>query len=414
MSGFLLDPSRWKDRTDQASLAERAAGQAIRSLDKPVPLSAAQLTRIAAQIRADRSSPRPGRFWLTATVAVLLCGGTAAFAAHMNILPRWVTGFEKPRPIAVPTTRPSRPKAGVPARVDVPAPKPIDWPDWSMTTEPSLAQPSLAGPSAFEPESVAPMGKDKVFEPAQPRVAPRRSAAKPLDVQPVLVQPVLVQPLLVQPVIPVLPLPPPPSETVPAFISWPSPSPSAESVNPPGRHYAWVERRAETKRAEPAPVVPVKPADASPPSGGAESPTRYLTEAVRALRVEHSPLAALALLDRYAPRLDNSAFRHEALLLRVEALLKLNRQPDVLRLLDATPLAGVAASRTLLLTRAELRAAAGHCPDSLDDFDRVLAQTDGHDRRALLGRAKCRKQLGDAAGAHADVERYRREFTTQR
>jgi len=382
MSGFLLDPSRWKDRADQASLAERAVGQAIRSLDKPVPLSAAQLTRIAAQIRADRASPRPRRFWLTATVAVLFCGGTAAFAAHMNILPRWVTGIEKPRPMAVPTTRPSRPKAGVPTRVDVLAAKPIDWPDWPMT-------------------------KDKVFEPAQPRVTTRKSAAKPLDVQPLLVHPVLVQP-----VIPALPFPPPPSETAPAFIPLPSPSP--ESVSPPGRHYAWVERRAETKRGESAPIVPVKPADAEPPSGGAESPTRYLTEAVRALRVEHSPQAALALLDRYAPKLDNSAFRHEALLLRVEALLKLNRQPDVLGVLDATPLAGVAASRTLLLTRAELRAAAGHCPDSLDDFDRVLAQTDGHDRRALLGRAKCRKQLGDAAGAHADVERYRREFPTQR
>lgn len=354
MSGFLLDPSRWKDRTDQACLAERAAGQAIRSLDKPEPLSAAQLTRIAAQIRADRSRPSPGRFWLTATVAVLFCGGTAAFAAHMNILPRWVTGIEKPRPTAVPTTRPSLPKAGVPAGVDVPAAKPIAWP---MTAEPSLA------------------------EPAQPRVTTRKSAARPLDVQPLLVQPVPV--------------------TAPAFILLPLP----ESVNRPGRQYAWVERRAETKRAESAPIVPVKPADASPLSGGAESPTRYLTEAVRALRVEHSPQAALALLDRYAPRLNNSAFRHEALLLRVEALLKLNRQPDVLRLLDATALAGVAASRTLLLTRAELRAAAGHCPDSLDDFDRVLAQTDGHDRRALLGRAKCREQLGDAAGAHADEDR---------
>jgi hypothetical protein len=135
-----------------------------------------------------------------------------------------------------------------------------------------------------------------------------------------------------------------------------------------------------------------------------------LTAAIQALRVEHSPDAALALLDRYAPKLDKSAFRHEALLLRVEALLKLNRQLDVLRLLDATPLAGVAASRTLLLTRAELRAAAGHCADSLADFDRVLAQTDGRDGRALLGRAQCRKQLGDDAGAREDRDRYRHEF----
>jgi hypothetical protein len=139
-----------------------------------------------------------------------------------------------------------------------------------------------------------------------------------------------------------------------------------------------------------------------------------LTEAIRALRVEHAPDAALALLDRYAPILDKSAFRHEALLLRVEALFKLNRQPDVLRLLDATPLAGVAASRTLLLNRAELRAAAGRYADALADFDRVLAQTDGREGRALLGRAKCRKQLGDETGARADRDRYRREFPAER
>jgi len=34
------------------------------------------------------------------------------------------------------------------------------------------------------------------------------------------------------------------------------------------------------------------------------------------------------------------------------------------------------------------------------------------DRQALYGRALCRKKLGDSAGAQADVESYRREFST--
>jgi hypothetical protein len=35
------------------------------------------------------------------------------------------------------------------------------------------------------------------------------------------------------------------------------------------------------------------------------------------------------------------------------------------------------------------------------------------DRQALIGRALCRKQLGDIAGMHADVERLRKEFPEQ-
>ena len=60
----------------------------------------------------------------------------------------------------------------------------------------------------------------------------------------------------------------------------------------------------------------------------------YLKEIVRALRIDHSPTQALALLDRYASELAGSAFAEESLLLRVEAMLELGQRNAVLRLLD--------------------------------------------------------------------------------
>ena len=340
MNGFLPDPTRWKDRTDQANLAERAAGRAIRSLDNPEPLATIQLARIAARIRSERSSPRPRRFWLTATAALLVCGAAMASAAHMKILPRWLTGIESPRPMPAPATPSSRPKSRVPHSV----PAPTDLPAAKSDDAPAVA----AEPS-------------KVFDPTQPRVTTRKAVQRPLA----------MRTFPAQNPIPVVPPPPPPSEAPPTAV------PLARPFNTPSDQSAWVQMPAE----------------------------RYLTKAIRALRVEQSPEAALALLDRHSPALDKSDFRHEALLLRVEALLKLHRHTDVLRLLEATPLTDVPASRTLLLTRGELRAAAGHCMDAMADFDRVLAQTQGHDRRALLGLAKCHKQMGNEANSRAEMER---------
>ena len=139
---------------------------------------------------------------------------------------------------------------------------------------------------------------------------------------------------------------------------------------------------------------------------------KVLSEAIHALRAQHSPGAALLLLDRHATALAKSVFAHEALLLRVEALLVLGRKSEVLRILEGAVLADVAASRSLLVTRGELRATANRCADSLGDFELVLAKARQADRQALFGRAMCRGKLGDSAGARADVERYRREFPT--
>ena len=148
----------------------------------------------------------------------------------------------------------------------------------------------------------------------------------------------------------------------------------------------------------------------APSEGGVHQATTYLTRAVRALRVEHAPKTALLLLNRHADELERNGFAREALLLRVEAMLALGRQDEVLRLLDSTPLTDGTGSRALLVMRGQLRAAANRCPEGLGDFNFVLAEAGRPPKPALLGRALCRKKLGDSEGAKTDLDRYRKEF----
>jgi hypothetical protein len=104
-----------------------------------------------------------------------------------------------------------------------------------------------------------------------------------------------------------------------------------------------------------------------------EGAAKHLAEAIRQLRVQHAPKTALATLARHETELGKHGLVHEVLLVRVEALLLLDRKEEVLHLLDRAYLADVAAQKSLLLTRGELRAAAGRCTEALGDFDRVLA-----------------------------------------
>jgi hypothetical protein len=146
----------------------------------------------------------------------------------------------------------------------------------------------------------------------------------------------------------------------------------------------------------PLPPEPQPTSEPMPSRSDGQGAAKHLTEAMQAFRVGHSPEKALLILDRHAPALATGAFAHEATLLRVEVLLALGRQAEVLRLLDGMSLTGVPASWTLLVTRGELRAAAGRCAEGIGDFDLVLAQAGRPPQRALVGRAFCRKQIGDA------------------
>jgi hypothetical protein len=180
---------------------------------------------------------------------------------------------------------------------------------------------------------------------------------------------------------------------------------------------ASAERRPPEQQAAPTPtppqqIMPATSTDRGVKSSAASQPwaATYLKEIVRALRIDHSPSQALALLDQHASELAGNAFAEESLLLRVEAMLAMGQRSAVLRLLDGTPLTDVAASRGLLLTRGELRAAANRCADSIGDFNLVLTEARRPPKQALLGRAMCKQKLGDAAGANADFDRYRHEF----
>jgi hypothetical protein len=161
------------------------------------------------------------------------------------------------------------------------------------------------------------------------------------------------------------------------------------------------------------PAAPTRPSTVAPRAAPGQAATESLTEAIRLLRTERAPKAALRFLDSHEHELSKGGFAHEGLILRVEALLALGSGAEVLRLLDGAALTDVAASQSLLVTRGELRAAASRCAEGIGDFDLILARARPTDRRALIGRAFCRKQLGDAAGLHADIERLRKEFPHQ-
>lgn len=133
-----------------------------------------------------------------------------------------------------------------------------------------------------------------------------------------------------------------------------------------------------------------------------------LAGAFRELRSGGDATAALRSLDEYDRRFPAGALRTEARIARVEALIALDRRRDALPLLEAIEDGGGALTRNVRITRGELRAEAGRCPEALRDFDAVLAvsERDAAGARALYGRASCRSQAGDVARAREDLARY--------
>jgi len=390
MSDIRSGPPRLKEQHDQTNLAERIAGQVARSLPPATPLSATALARISSQIDWNGpAAPRPYRYgWAFATVAFLVGVGTTASAKYLDILPDWLTGTER----AVPERGLRQQASPVSARRGRGgARSPVSSSPAASGSDPSESRAELALPAA---------SPDSDRRPSSPKEEGAVAARIPLT----------------PPSSPTTGAPPaallPASRSRPPVVTPPiavekTTSPAEGALAGP-RQIAFVDRRAGPPliAAEPKPIGE----RAVPPRSEDQGASKFLTEAMQAFRVEHSPKTALRILDGHAMELAKGAFAHEATLLRVEVLLALGRQAEVLRLLDGMSLTGVPASWTLLVTRGELRAAAGRCAEGIGDFDLVLAQAGRPPKRALFGRAFCRKQLGDVAGAAADVERYRREF----
>jgi hypothetical protein len=150
-----------------------------------------------------------------------------------------------------------------------------------------------------------------------------------------------------------------------------------------------------------------------------------LARAVRSLRLERRPEDALVALDAYETRFPNGSMLPEATRLRTEALLQLGYKRAALAELSSKPEQDLAGDQESRLVRGELRAAAGHWREALDDFDAVVSawlgrgpsaagslspRLTGHFERALWGRASARSHLGDETGARADLQALLRRF----
>jgi hypothetical protein len=101
----------------------------------------------------------------------------------------------------------------------------------------------------------------------------------------------------------------------------------------------------------------------------------------------------------------------------VEAVLRLDDRKTALALLDAMSGLQDEPGTDLLLTRAELRAAAGRFREALADFTRGVEGEGGPaaaSERALYGRAVCFGRLADDDRARADLLAYQRRFPNGR
>ncbi len=401
MSDAPHDPPRWKDDVEHGDVAERAVGHAIRCARAVPPRRAPSLGRVVAGIRASQSPRR--LTWVVVTAAFILGLATAASAARLDLLPSWLTRIVKTK-VQPPesTARPSRAKARARTATTSPA----------ATTEPSV--PPGVIPPAGAPPAPSLVVRDTTILAAEPKSAPRvrkvavveRAQQETAPAKPGPGESVSPESATVLPAVPptssrAIPFLAPPE---PSAATWPELAPASSPWPAPA--YVPAERPAPSVAPAPAPA-PAPPPEAKKTAG------QYLGETVRLLRAERSPAQALRFLDGHAGELAHGGLAHEALILRVEALLALDRRTEVLRLLDGASLSDVAASRALLVTRGQLRAAANRCGDGIGDFDLVLARSTGADRQALIGRALCRKRLGDGPGSKADVQRLLDQFPGQ-
>ncbi len=133
-------------------------------------------------------------------------------------------------------------------------------------------------------------------------------------------------------------------------------------------------------------------------------------QALRKLRNEGNPAAALSLLQEHAQAYPHSVLGGERSSLEVEALLALHRDREALQRLDDMALDRLPRSGERFVVRGELRAGARRWREAEADFDKALASKSGSPawhERALWGRAVARLRYGDQEDGLADVKRYR-------
>jgi hypothetical protein len=210
----------------------------------------------------------------------------------------------------------------------------------------------------------------------------------------------------------------------PAHVAPPAPPEPKSGVVPrPARTLVPVPElpAAPTIATSAATPRPVRSSSAAPTASSASDPSDLAREsaalerALTALKRDHDPGRALTLLERYAADFPAGVLRLEADIARVDANLALGQRPAALAILSRLPLERVGRGLELGVVRGELYAERD-CSRALRDFERVLAANPPQslDERALFGRASCRAQTGDAAGARADFERYLERYPNGR
>ena len=169
----------------------------------------------------------------------------------------------------------------------------------------------------------------------------------------------------------------------------------------------------------PAPALPQAAPAAPPPETQASAQKSPLGDqalfgqAIRKLRSEHSPSAALVALQQHRAAFPSSALDGERTALEVEALLALHRDPEALALLDTMAVGELPRSGERFVVRGELRAAAHRWQEASADFDRALARVSGSPtwhERALWGRGVARLHLGEREAGMVDIKHYRDSY----
>ncbi len=173
--------------------------------------------------------------------------------------------------------------------------------------------------------------------------------------------------------------------------------------------------RVEPKRLlAQRPSRPTGPAPAEEPESPLAAESRLLSLALRQLRQENAPAAALLTLDQYQARFPAGQLRRESELARVDALLATGERGRALRQLEAMEEPAAKAPRAIELSvlRAELLAEAGRHTDALPRLDRLLAGAlpPALEERALIARASCRSATGHPEGAREDLRGYLDRF----
>lgn len=172
----------------------------------------------------------------------------------------------------------------------------------------------------------------------------------------------------------------------------------------------------EVRAAPGVSILPV--AREEPKPVAAESGSKLAGEsallglAVKQLRVENDPHAAVATLEQYEARFHDGALSREATVTRIDALLALGRRGEVLKVLEGVELGTLPRRIELQVLRGELLSEAGRCASGLGDFDQVLLvpRAAAIEERALFGRAVCRGAVGDQSGHTSDLKSYLDRF----